>query len=391
PLNGTAQGDPDMIILNPVEQNINDINIFSSNLQVIKTKYLCIYMKTSDAPTFRINGAPPTGTFTPMPLGNGYSYLVENLTNYPGQSFRLTSTEGFNAMTYGMGDNESYGYSAGTNIKDLYQYVSINNQYATVNFPTACKGQDFNFSMTFPYQPTSINWQFNGLFPDVTINSPTPTSTSVVNSRTLYHYSLAGNYNAANAGTFPIKIVAQNPTADGCNGVQEIEYDLEVYDLPVGDFSFATSGCVNAPVNFTETNTVLTNRPIIRSFWNFGDNTSNNNITNPTHSYSAPGPFEVKHIIVTDVGCASDTARKTIIIPNPPVAAFNSTGPYCAGNPVSFVDGSTIGAGTIAKWIWDFGEGTPITVLTNATQTHTYNTAGTYNIKLIVESATGCR
>jgi hypothetical protein len=32
-----GQGDPDMIILNPVEQSISDINIFSSNLQNIRT------------------------------------------------------------------------------------------------------------------------------------------------------------------------------------------------------------------------------------------------------------------------------------------------------------------------------------------------------------------
>src|SRR4029079_8201068 len=199
------QGDPEMIILNPVEQSINDINIFSSNLQAIHTKFLCVYMKTNATSTFRINTTPPASSFVPMPSNNGYSYLVEDLTAYPTQSCRLTADSGFNAMTYGMGDAETYGYSAGTNVKDLYQFVSINNQYATVNFPVACSNSPFTFSMTFPYQPTQIIWQFNGLFPDDTINSPVYSSTTVVNGRTLFKYDLAGTYTGPAPGTYPIR------------------------------------------------------------------------------------------------------------------------------------------------------------------------------------------
>ena len=267
-----SQGDPEMIILNPVEQSINDINIFSSNLQAIHTKYLCVYMKSSTTGSFRINAGLPASSFIPMPSGNGYSYLVEDLTAYPTQSFRLTADSGFNAMTYGMGDAETYGYSAGTNVKDLYQYVSINNQYATVDFPAACQGSPFNFSMTFPYQPTQIVWQFNGLFPDVTLNSPAYTSTSVVNGRTLYKYDLAGTYSVPTAGIYPIKVLAQNPTPDGCSGLQEIDYDLQVFSKPVADFNFATNGCVSGPVTFTDNSSNTNGRAVIHSHLDFGDN-----------------------------------------------------------------------------------------------------------------------
>lgn len=388
---GNQQGDPDMIILNPVEQNINDINIFSSNLQNIRSKYLSIYIKTSDAPTFRINGAAPLGSFIAMPNGNGYSYLIEDLSNYGTQSFRLTSTEGFNAITYGMGDAESYGYSAGTNIKDLYQFVSVNNDYATVDFPAACKGAPFALSMTFPYQPTEIKWEFNGLFPDVIIPSPTFSSTSVVNGRTLYKYNLAGSFSVPTAGTYPIKIIAQNPTSDGCNGVQEIEYDLQVFDIPVAEFNFTTNGCVSNPVSFNDNSSNLGGRPITHWYWDFGDASTATDVANTSHSYGTAGTFTARHVVITDVGCKSDTLPKTITLTDPPTAAFAPVGPYCIGKPVTFRDASTSTSGAIAKWTWDFGEGAPLIVTTPGDQTHTYNTAGTYTITLMVETAGGCK
>ncbi|TMI74841.1 MAG: PKD domain-containing protein [Bacteroidetes bacterium] len=387
--NGNAQGDPEMIILNPVEQSINDISIFSSNLQAIHTKFLCVYMKTTAAPSFKINGAAPINAFTAMPSGNGYSYLVEDLTNYSTQFFRLKADSGFNAITYGMGDAESYGYSAGTNVKDLYQFVSINNGYATVDFPVACKGLPFTFSMTFPYQPTQIQWQFNGLFPDVTINSPTFTSSYVVNGRTLYKYDLTGSYSIPNVGTYPIRVVAQNPTTDGCSGVQEIDYDLEVFGLPVADFNFATNGCVSSAVSFTDNSSGTNGRPIVHWHWNFGDNNVANDVTSTTHTYAAPGSYNVKYTVITDVGCKADTMIHAVALSDPPVAAFTPSTPRCAGRTVTFTDNSTIASGAISKWYWNFGDG-PTTMFTTGTQTHSYAAVGTYRVKLYVESGLGC-
>lgn len=380
------QGDPDMILLNPVEQSINDINIFSSNLQNIRTKFLCVYMKTNATGSFRINGVTPTLPFNVMPQNNGYSYLVEDLTTYSTQSFRLTADSGFNAITYGMGDAESYGYSAGTNVKDLYQFVTINNQYATVDFPVACKSSPFSFSMTFPYQPTQITWQFFGLFPDVTINSPVYSSSYVVNGRTLYKYDLAGTYNIPTAGTYPIKVVAQNPTTDGCSGVQEIDYDLQVFDNPVAEFNFETNGCVSNPVTFNGTATGTNGRPIIHWYWDFGDNQSANDVDTVTHTYAAAGSYVAKYTVITDVGCKSDSLPHTVVLSDPPVAVFSPSSPRCAGRTITFQDNSS---GSVTKWYWNFGDG-PTTEFTTGTQTHTYAATGTYWVKLYVESALGC-
>lgn len=386
---GGGVGDPDMVILNPVEQNINDISIFSSSLQDISSKYLTVYMPTTAAASFRINNVPPSGNFVPMTPANGYSYLVENLSSLPNTSFRLTADEGFNAIAYGLGNVETYAYSAGTNVKDLYQFVSIQNQFGTVNFPATCKNSPFYFSMVFPYQPTRIEWDFGGLFPAVVNNAPVYDATWTVNGRQLYQYKIAAPYTISTPGTYPIKVTALNPTPDGCNGEQEITYDLQVYERPTADFNFSSNGCVSSPVQFTD-NSTTNGRPSVSWSWDFGDATTGN-VKNPSHLYSAGGSYLVKFSTITDVGCVSDTAQKTIVVTDPPVAKFAVSGPSCAGNAMTFTDQSTTASGTITKWTWNFGDGPDVVVNTNAPQTHTYATPGTYTVKLTVETAGGCK
>lgn len=386
------QGDPDMIILNPVEQSIRDINIFSSNLQNIRTKFLCVYMKSSVASTFRINNAAPMGNFVPMPQNNGYSYLVEDLTTYGTQSFRLTADSGFNAITYGMGDAESYGYSAGTNVTDRYQFLSVTNEYASVNIPAACRNTPFRLSMTFPYQPSEIIWKFNGLLPDITLSSPTHNGTEVVDGKTLYRYDLPNPFLVSTAGSYPITVLAQNPTSDGCNGEQEIELELEIYEAPVANFNFTSNGCVSSPVDFTDASVNNSGRTIDRWHWNFGDGNTEDGVTSVSHNYTGPGTYNVKYTVITDVGCKADTVIKAVVLNDPPVAQFTTAAPYCVGKEITFTDQSPANpASPIVKWTWDFGDGSPlVTSTTNANQTHTYANTGTYTATLVVEAASGC-
>ncbi len=386
------QGDADMIILNPVEQNINDINIFSSNLQVIRNKYLNVYIKTTDAPSFKINGVAPTGSFVAMPSGNGYSFLTMELPDDQ-QSFRLTSDEGFNAITYGMGDAESYGYSAGTNIKDLYQFPTVDNEFASINFPAACVNSDFKLSMTFPYEPDRIVWQFNGLFADITIDDPVYTSSSVVNDRTLYKYSLPDNFSVATAGTYSIKVLAANPTSDGCSGIQEVDIEMEIYDKPTAPVTITSTGCVDGVTTFLATPSA-TNRPVTNWYWNLGDNTIINDVNTFDHTYLTPGNYTVKQSFITDIGCKSDTLTRTVMVDNKPTANFNIQGTVCLNQPTNFEDISTIDAGgAINKWSW-LVNGAPVN-MEHETGTDIYaykfSQLQNFEVALVVESQKGCK
>ncbi|MEO5563118.1 MAG: PKD domain-containing protein, partial [Chitinophagaceae bacterium] len=393
--NNASPYDPDMIILNPVEQNIDRVTLVSSNLVATQNRqhHLQVIMKNGGTAltSFRLDGALiPSGSWSQHPADPGYSYIY--LSNVSQGYHTLSCDTGFNALAYGYADAETYGYSAGSNIKDLYQFVSVNNLYATVNFPAACRNSPYSLSMTFPYQPTQIIWQFNGLFPDTTINTPVFDEMVVLNGRTLYKYNLNKSFITVATGTYPIRIVAQNPTADGCSGLQEIDYDLQVFDPPIADFKFATDGCVSSPVAFTDASINSSGRAVIHRYWDLDDGNTQNNVTTITHQYAAARTYNVKYTLITDVGCKADTTFHDVVLNEMPVANFTTAVPYCMGRSITFNQASTAGAGSaVAKWIWNFGDGTPVTtVFTNANQVHIYAASGPYKVTLQVESDKGC-
>ncbi|HEU5164607.1 MAG TPA: PKD domain-containing protein [Chitinophagaceae bacterium] len=398
-----VQSDPEMIILNSIEQTLNDITVLSARSDLtppntnITRHFLNIIVKTSALGSLTIDGAPYSSAPVAIPATQ-YSYLQQEVTNSTNvnPSHRVKCDSGFVAIAYGYGNVESYGYNAGANVRDLYQYISILNQFATVSFPATCKNAPFYFRTVFPYNPTQIQWVFGSALntmgiADVTINSPVYDSTWTVNGRQVYRYSLPIQYSIHTIGTYPIKIIAYNPSSDGCSGEQEIDYDLQVFNPPSAGFYFTANGCVTSPVDFFDTSGAG-GRGIIQWNWNFGD-AGTSLIQNPSHSYATSGTYLTKLSVITDIGCISDTATKNITLTQLPQAKFSINIPSCAGKAITFTDLSTVNGGSsIAKWYWDFGDGSPVVIVTNnSPQIHTYTSIGSYNATLKVETNTGCQ
>ncbi len=388
--------DPEMVVLNPVEQTVNNITVFSahqnyvpSGQSAVTACYLNIIIQTAAAASFKINNAPPTGTFTQIPNTN-YSYLQENVTSItlsnPVQTLKADSA--FSAIAYGFGNVESYGYNAGTNVKDLFQHIIIQNQYASVDYPTTCVATPFRFAITLPYLAQSLTWDFHGAFTNITNNAPVPDSSYVIDNRTVYVYRLPTTYTFNTIGTYPVTVTAINPTSDGCSGSNQIDYDVEVVGKPNASFYFTHSGCISDTAYFHDT-TNAQGRPIIKWNWQFGDNTTAGG-RDTVHLYQASGTFPVKLTVITDVGCLADTTISLAISPAP-VAKFGASIPQCTGSPVIFTDSSTIAGGAIIKWYWDYGNGQHDTLTTNSPRSVTYNTPNTYIVKLVVEGAGGCK
>ncbi|MBM3432068.1 MAG: PKD domain-containing protein [Bacteroidetes bacterium] len=331
--------DPDMIVLNPIEQNISKVTLVSSNLVATANRqhHMHVIMRSGGTgiSSFRFDGAviPSTASWVPHPALTGYSYLY--LSNVTAGYHTLSSDSGFNALAYGYAAAESYGYSAGANVKDLYQYISIQNQFATVNFPATCRNTPFFFSMTFPYQPTQIQWIFGSALngqgiSDITLPNPTPTGTVVVNGRTLYIYKLPNPYTISTAGTYQIKVLATNPSPDGCTGLQEINFDLDVQPTPIANFTLSNV-CDGNPVQFTDASST-NSRPISTYYWDFGDNTTGSTL-NPSHLYPGPATYNPRYSIITDIGCISDTITKSVTVFPKPTATLVGTVGLCQGAP----------------------------------------------------------
>lgn len=104
-------GDPEITVLNPVEQTLNNITVFSDLGSVgvptqITRYYLNVIIKTADIASFRLDGNP-VNNFTN--IDNTFSYAVIDVTNTQPQH-RLSAAGGFSAISYGYGAVESYAY-----------------------------------------------------------------------------------------------------------------------------------------------------------------------------------------------------------------------------------------------------------------------------------------
>jgi gliding motility-associated-like protein len=387
-------GDPEVIYLSPIEQNINKV-LFNSNILVATGPQHfanVIIPNTGTAiSSFRLDGAIPPTPFIVHPRDPNFSYIkISGLTQ--GQH-TMQSDSGFNAIAYGFASAESYGYNAGTNVIDLYQFITTQNANATINAPVACKTSPFVFSLTLPYVPLSMKWEITG-YPTVDVPAPVPDSTYMLNGRTLNLFRLPTPYVYNTIGNYPVKVTVNTPpNPEGCSGFQVINWVLQVFDPPTPDFTWpavAASGCVDSIIPIT-TNNNGGGRPVIRHFWDFGDNTYAYT-NNPSKTYSAPGEYTIRYAIMTDAGCLSDTLEKTIRVTNTPTAKFGFTAPQCQGKQITFSDTSNLTGnyGSLVNWNWNLGNTTIFNNSTNADVTTTYPATTTYIATLQVRTTTGC-
>ncbi len=172
----------------------------------------------------------------------------------------------------------------------------------------------------------------------------------------------------------------------GGNGVIVISFNLD--PPPTANFS-AIPVCTNQPMQFNDLSTGATHWD-----WNFGDpgsganNTSN--FTSPKHIFTTAGPFTVTQTVTNALGCSSTSTQTATLNPSP-IVNFGTT-IVCLNNPSVFNDLSTLGGGPVTNWAWNFGE--PSSGVNNISTiqnpTHTYGTAGPFQVSLISISAASC-
>ncbi len=193
----------------------------------------------------------------------------------------------------------------------------------------------------------------------------------ILTSQTNITKTFAGN------GTYTITLIATN--ANGCTDTarQTISFTTK----PIAAFNVSSlGGCVNNSFSFSDNSTV-SGTPSY--YYNFGDGVTSL-LPNTTHTYSVAGTYKVIYVVTNSNGC-KDSTNQTLIVTAKPKAAFTTpnVGGCSNNNSFSFTNNST----NAANYIWDFGDGTGATT-TNATKT--YAGTGTFIVKLIAISATGC-
>jgi gliding motility-associated-like protein len=92
-------------------------------------------------------------------------------------------------------------------------------------------------------------------------------------------------------------------------------------------------------------------------------------------------------VIVESGVCPTDTSTLATItiLPKPNADFLSDT--VCLGQPINFINQTTIPPGYLVLYLWDFGDGQSST---NANPAHTYAVEGNYNVQLIAMSNFGC-
>lgn len=150
---------------------------------------------------------------------------------------------------------------------------------------------------------------------------------------------------------------------------------------PVADFtSNRTTGPRPLSVVFTDTSTGL---PTSWA-WDFGDG-NKSAAQNPLHQYSSDGIYSVTLTVANSKGSNSTQKINYITVSTqPPSANFLSN--ITSGNIPLTVQFTDTSIGSPALWNWNFGDGS---TSTERNPTHTYFSAGTYDVNLVVSNAAG--
>lgn len=384
---GLDAGDPEMVILNPIEYNIKQITVYSSTRENIRHQFINVVIRTSSVSSFTLNGAPPLVNFSPLPGAPGYSYAQIDLENYGTDNFSLSANEGFNAIAYGFGEFESYAYSAGTNLAANLTLSAVRSKTGE-ELSNACTRENFDFKLVLPEPASAITWKFEDN-PEVLQKDLNPVPI-IRNGKTLYEYFYPGAYVFTSAGEKKIKVVVDYPGGNICNVAQEtIDFVFNVYDPPKAAFSAASQVCASVPVTFTD-ESIASMEGVSKWYWEFGDGEVSQE-QNPTHTFTAPGVYIVKLRVSNDVSCISDLIQKEIRVIPFSEATFTYSEPNCDNNTVLFTATAKSNQPDIEKWIWDFGDNTPLRELTqNVPVSHTFAKVGSYSVKLTVINGNGC-
>ena len=372
---GSNNGDPDMVMLNPIEQNIKDITVFASTQQSITRQWINVLIKTAAAGSFKIDGLAPTTAFVPATNIPGYSYLTHLFNPAVNGSHYLSADSGFNAILYGYqgGQYESYAYSAGTNVKDLSQQLEIETTYGIETSPSVCTNSPFKIKVYFPDSTLSSNpiairfdslrWSLSNSsiivpnnFPIVyygSVGSPPKVaidSINIRNGRQVAWYSLPSTYYFNTAAVDTLFVTGYTSTNEGCGSTKDYVFPIQINDPSIASFNAPAPGCYLVPVVATETTPQIP-KPTYRQWWEFYDPVTNlttvyagNGVRVATHTFTTPGVKRIRHSSITTPGCLSDTIVQNITLPDIPTATLSGSTTVCinAPNPtltVNFFDG----------------------------------------------------
>lgn len=336
---------------------------------------------------FTIVALPPVAAFSGTPLSGKAPLTVvftDASTNFP-DTWNWSFGDGaFSTLqnpthTYLAQGNYSVSLTvsndAGSNTLTKTGYVNVSQ----MNPPVA------NFTAT----PRMGGAPLTVSFTDTSTNSPTSWNWTFVHA---YGYLNHGYSSAQNpvftfpgAGNYSVQLTASN--AGGSNTLLREGY-IFVYVPVVANFT--TTNATTGPKPLTVWFTDLSSGSPTSWYWEFGDIATVNTSTvqNPGHTYDTVGVYSVNLSVANAYSTSYLLRQNYINVTSPPPTAYILQATPSSGMApltVSFVGAGS--NGPILSYLWHFDDGTADA--TTSSVSHTFTSAGTYNVSLTVTNAGG--
>ena len=221
----SSDGDPAMVWINPVEQQIDQIT-FSTFSSKNGTTNHYTNIVTAYPAGMTLDGADISGDFSPVTGNSTYYYARKSLGTNADSHTLKAAQGGFIAHVYGFTDNESYAYSAGGSAKSLEQYITINGEIFTPDAKNTLCGKDtIHFACDLNYDIENITWYFGD-----------GTSESGKTKTAVDHFY-------PKTGTYQAYVLVERVSSNLCQG--QLAVDSIPIEVTIGKLEFAVVDTVN--------------------------------------------------------------------------------------------------------------------------------------------------
>ncbi|NPD83162.1 PKD domain-containing protein [Lentimicrobium sp. L6] len=309
-----------------------------------------------------------------------------NPTHFTDLSTIISQSTPINQWSWSFGDG---GSSSNQNPSYIYPPTSVINYNVSLEVGTSegCTNSISKPVEVLPSPHANFNYEaLNGTFCPGGDISFTDLSTSLSYDITNWYWNFGdSNFSTVtnpiheydSPGTYNVTLTVTNSAS--C--IHVIQKQIIINLAPEIDFSF-TPACLGSSTLFTDSDFIDVENTSVWAY-DFGDGNFSNQ-SDPSHSYSTSGDFNVIFSITDINGCQNAIDHIVPVYENP-ISEF-SFDTICFGAYTNFNDLSSSDVG-ITTWEWDFGDGNISSV---SSPTHLYTQAGLYTVTLLVENENSC-